>query len=110
MNDGRRFRRKQSIDSRSLLSLVFVIGENEKEQEVVGGCNVHRASSLPNPGFLDLQCRLSEVVSILELGSTWLLPNKVHLDIYILNLVELKKLTLKTTKSCRTKIADSKNC
>ena len=30
-------RRKQSIDSRSLVSLVFVLGENAKEQEVVGG-------------------------------------------------------------------------
>ena len=30
--------------------------------------------------------------------------------IYILNLVELKKLTLKSAKSCRTKKADSKNC
>ena len=38
---------------------------------------VNLGSSLPSPGFLDLQSRLSEVVSILELGSTWLLPTKV---------------------------------
>ena len=42
------------------MSLVFVMGRNSREQEVVGEWGV----GLPSPGFLDLQSRLSEVRTV----------------------------------------------
>lgn len=59
------FWRKESIANKDILSLVFVMMINCKNQEIVG--------------FLDLQSRLSEVVSMLEVGPDWLEPTKYDL-------------------------------
>ena len=50
---------------------------------------------MPNlSGFVDLQSRLREVVSVLELGSCWLLPNRF--DLTFTN-VKTQKLVLNQT-------------
>ena len=69
-----------------MFTLVFVMGDNSKDQEVLG--------------FLDLGSRLRDVVSVLELGSTWLTPNRF--DLTYTN-VKTQKLMLNQTKVRHTR-------
>ena len=77
------FWRKQSLVSNDMVCLVFIMMLNSRQQEIVERTkylpSTERQLSSNISGFLDLQSRLSDVASMLELGPNWLEPNKFDL-------------------------------